>query len=92
MLEAGFDLQKWVTNSSTLQIYFDQKEDLLSNYQSFEENDGCTFLESQIKFAEDDLQRILRVEWDTQNDELVCHFSSFIWQDPWKTPKKCVEN
>ena len=92
MLEAGFDLQKWVTNSSALQIYFNLKEDLLSNYQSFEENDGCTFLESQIKFGEDDLQRILRVEWDTQNDEFVCHFSSLIWEDPWKPPKKCVEN
>ena len=33
MLEAGFDLQKWVTNNSALQKYFNQKENLLSKNQ-----------------------------------------------------------
>ena len=39
MLEAGFDFQKWVTNNSALQKYFNQKEDLLSKNHSFEKND-----------------------------------------------------
>ena len=78
MLEAGFDLRKWVTNNSALQKYFNQKENLLSKNHSLEEKDDYTFLESQIKFVRNDLKRVLGVEWDTQNDEFVFHFSSLI--------------
>ena len=76
MLEARFNLRKWVTNNSALQKYFNQGENLLSN--SFTENVDCTFLESQIKFVANDLKRVLGVEWDTQNDEFLFHFSSLI--------------
>ena len=40
----------------------------------------CPFLNifSQIKFVANDLKRVLGVEWDTQNDEFVFHFSSLI--------------
>ena len=76
MLEAGCDLRKWVTNNSVLQKYFDQKENLLSQNHSFEENEDCTFLESQIKFVGNDLKRVLEVEWDKQNNEFVSHFYS----------------
>ena len=68
MLEAGCDLRKWVTNNSVLQKYFNQKENLLSQNHSFEENEDCTFLESQIKFVGNDLKCVLEVEWDTQNN------------------------
>ena len=78
MLEAGFDLQKWVTNNSALQKYFNQQKNLLPKNHSFEENNDCTFLESQTKFAVNDIKRVLGVEWDTQNDEFVFHFSSLI--------------
>ena len=78
MLEAGFDLRKWVTNNSDFQKYFNQKENLVPRNHSFEENDDYTFLESQIKFVRNDLKRVLGVEWDTQNDEFVFHFSSLI--------------
>ena len=78
LLEAGFDLRKWVTNNSTLQKYFNQKENLLFKNHSFEEKDDYTFLESQIKFVRNDLKRVLGVQCDTQNDELVFHFSSLI--------------
>lgn len=37
-----------------------------------------TFIESQLKFVNNDLKRVLGVEWDTQSDELVFHFSSLI--------------
>ena len=73
MLEAGFDLRKWVT---ALQKYFNQKENLLSKNHSFEEKDDYTFFESKIKFVRDDLKHVLGAEWDTQNDEFVFHFSS----------------
>ena len=51
MLEAGFNLGKWVTNNSALQKYFNQKENLLSKNHSLEEKDDYTFLESQIKLG-----------------------------------------
>ena len=75
ILEDGFDLQKWVTNNSAFQKSFTQKENLLSKIHSFTESHDCTFLESQIKFVANDLKRILGVEWGTQNDEFVFHFS-----------------
>ena len=78
MLEAGFDLRKGVTNNSALQKYFDQEENLLPKNHSFEENDDFTFLESQIKFVGNDLKRVLGVERDTQNDELVFHVFSLV--------------
>ena len=62
MLEAGVDLQKWVTNNSASQKCFNQKENLFSKNHSFEENGGCAFLESQIKFVKNDLKRVLGVE------------------------------
>ena len=77
-MEAGFDLRKWVTNNSALKKYFNQKENLLFKSHSFEEKDDYTFLESQIKFVRNDLKRVLGIEWDTQNDELVFHFFSLI--------------
>ena len=77
-LEAGFDLRKWVTNNSALQKYFNQRENLLSKNHSPEEKDDYTFFESQIKFVRNDLKRVLGVEWDTQNDEFVFHFSNLV--------------
>ena len=62
MLEAGVDLQKWVTNNSASQKCFNQKENLFSKNHSFEENGSCAFLESQIKFVKNDLKRVLGVE------------------------------
>ena len=78
MLEAGFDLRKGVTNNSALQKCFDQKENLLSKNHSFEENNDFTALESQIKLVGNALKRVLGVERDTQNDELIFHFSSLV--------------
>lgn len=78
MLEAGFDLQKWLTNNFALQKHFKQKENLLCKNHSFAENDSCTFLESQIKFVANDLKSVFGVEWNTQNDEFLFHFSSWI--------------
>ena len=90
MLEAGFNLGKWVTNNSALQKYFNQMENLLSKNHSFEEKDDYTFLESQIKFVRNDLKRVLGVEWDTQNDQFVFHFSSLI--DLGRSPETTKRN
>ena len=43
MLEAGFDLRKWVTDNSALQKYFSQKENSLFRNHSFTENDDALF-------------------------------------------------
>ena len=54
---------------------------IVVNYQknhSFEEKDGNTFLEFQIKFVRNNLKRVLGVEWDTRNDEFVFHFSNLV--------------
>ena len=59
MLEAGFDLRKWVTNISALQKYFNQKKNLLSKNHNFEENNDSIFLESQIRFAGNNLKGVL---------------------------------
>ena len=69
MLEAGFDLRKWMTNNSTLQKCFNEKENLLSKNHSPEEKDDYTFFESQIKFVRNDLKHVF---------EFVFHFSSLI--------------
>ena len=69
MLEAGFDLRKWMTNNSTLQKCFNEKENLLSKNHSFEEKDDYPFFESQIKFGRNDLKRVF---------EFVFHFSRLI--------------
>ena len=61
-----------------MQKHFKQKENLLSKNHSFAENDSCTFLESQIKFVANDLKSVFGVEWNTQNDEFLFHFSSWI--------------
>ena len=83
MLEAGFDLQKWVTNNSTMQKYFNQKKILLFKNHSFEENDDCTFLESQIKLVRNDLKRALGEKWDKENMNLFFIFLvRSIWQNP----------
>ena len=70
MLEAGFDLRKWVTNISALQKYFNQKKNLLSKNHNFEENNDSIFLESQIRFAGNNLKAYWE-ENETQNDEFV---------------------
>ena len=79
MLETGFDLRKWVTNNSTLQKDFNEKENLrFSKNHSFTENDDCTFLVSEIKFVANDLKLVFGIEWDIPNDEFFFHISSLI--------------
>lgn len=75
MSEAGFSLRKWSSNNTELQKLFDKM-----NIESEEQRivDDFTFLESQMngnKFSSD---KVLGVEWNKKNDQIVFNFGSFL--------------
>ena len=83
--EAGFDLRKWVTNDSKLQQFFDSQEN--SETKISNETD-ITFNEEQFGPAKNNYKKVLGLEWDIQNDEIVFQFEPFICLAKSLTPTK----
>ena len=73
--EAGFNLRKWVTSDSELQNFFDSQES--SDNEIFKETD-ITFSEEQFGPSTNDYKKVLGLEWDVKNDEIVFQFEPFI--------------
>ena len=77
MLEAGFDLRKWVTNNAELQSFFDTKEN--ANQCEEQTNNYLKFIEAELNYKLDDSKKkVLGVEWDTTADEFVFEFNDFV--------------
>ena len=74
---AGFDLRKWVSNNTELQIYFNEKENN-SKTSKKESEDDVTFLEAQLNHSNSIFKRVLGIEWDTESDEFIFRFSEFL--------------
>ena len=66
--EAGFDLRKWVTNDIKLQKCFDSQEN--GETKILNETD-ITFSEEHCGPTNNNYKRVLGLEWDIQNDEIV---------------------
>ena len=66
--EVGFDLRKWVTNDIKLQKCFDSQED--SETKILNET-NITFSEEHCGPTNNNYKRVLGLEWDIQNDEIV---------------------
>ena len=75
MNDAGFNLRKWKTNDTKLQDIFDKKEGkLLDNVVPI---DDITYSET-LNDSIVQNQKVLGLEWDTNTDEFVYRFDSFI--------------
>ena len=83
--EAGFDLRKWATNDSKLQNFFDSQEN--SKAKIFNETD-ITFSDEQFGPTKNNYKKVLGLEWDIQNDEIVFQFEPFICLVKSLTPTK----
>ena len=85
MSEAGFDLRKWVTNDSKLQNFFDSQDN--SKTKILNETD-IIFSEEQFGPTKNNYKKVLGLEWDIQNDEIVFQFEPFICLAKSLTPTK----
>ena len=83
--EAGFDLRKWVTNDSKLQNFLDSQEN--SEAKILNETD-ITFSKEQFGPTKNSYKKVLGLEWDIQNDEIVFQFEPFICLVKSLTPTK----
>ena len=83
--EAGFDLRKWVTNDIKLQNFFDSQEN--SETKILNETD-ITFSEEHYGPTNNNYKKVLGLEWDKQNDEIVFQFEPFICLAKSLTPTK----
>ena len=73
--EAGFDLRKWVTNDSKLENFFDSQGN--SETKVINETD-ITFSEEQFEPTKNNYKKVLGLEWNLQNNEIVFQFEPFI--------------
>ena len=83
--KADFNLKKWVTNASKLQKNFDSQEN--SETKVLNET-GLTFSEEQSESTKNNYKKVLGLEWDLQNDEIVFQFEPFICLAKSLTPTK----
>ena len=75
MSEAGFDLTKWVTNDSKLQNFFDSQE---NGETKILNETNITFSKEQFGKTKKNYKKVLGMEWDIQNNEIVFQFEPFI--------------
>ena len=89
MSEAGFDLRKSLTNDSKLQK-FDSQEN--SKTKILNET-NITFSEGQFGPTKNNYKKVLGLDWNIQNDEIVFQFEPFICLAKSLTPtkKKCAQ-
>ena len=66
--EAGFDLRTLVTNDNKLQTVFDSQEN--SETKILNGTDRA-FSEEQFGPTKNNYKKVLGLEWDIQNDEIV---------------------
>ena len=85
MSEAGFDLRKWLTNDSKLQKFFDSQKN--SKTKILNET-NIAFSEGQFGPTKNNYKKVLGLEWDIQNDEIVFKFEPFICLAKSLTPTK----
>ena len=83
--EAGFDLRKRITNDGKLQNFFDSQVN--SETKGLNEID-ITFSDKQFGPTKNNYKKVLRLEWDLQNDEIVFQFEPFICLAKSFTPTK----
>ena len=79
MSQAGFKLRKRATNDSKLQKFFETK--ILNETE-------ITFSEEQFGPTKNNYKKVLGLEWDIQNDEIVFQFEPFICLAKSLTPTK----
>ena len=84
MSEAVFDLRKWLTNDSKLQKFDSQQN---SKTKILNET-NITFSEGQFGATKNNCKKVLRLEWDIQNDEIVFQFEPLICSAKSLTPTK----
>ena len=77
MVEAGFDVRKWKTNTKELQKYFDNKEAPIERNNN-EIVDDLSYLDTEFCSEQSKYTRVLGVEWDVESDKFVFRFKRFI--------------
>ena len=85
MSDAGFGLIKWVTNDSKLQNFFDSQENSKTKILN---KTNITFPEEQFGPTKNNYKKVLGLEWDIQNNEIVYQFELFICLAKSLTPTK----
>jgi hypothetical protein len=76
MLEAGFDLRKWITNDRELNEYIASRESEKINSQP--QGDDSTYFEVMSPNIDTHRKTVLGMEWDTSKDEFVFRFDDLI--------------
>ena len=76
MVEAGFDLRKWKTNSKELQKYFDNKKTPIECNNKIV--DDLSYLDTDFCSEQSTYAKVLSVEWDVESDAFVLRFNKFI--------------
>ena len=76
MVEAGFDLRTWKTNSKELQKYFDNKKTPIECNKKIV--DDLSYLDTEFCSEQSTYARVLGVKWDSESDTFVFRFNKFI--------------